>query len=151
MECTPVTGRVRGSKLLDKPASNETKGKNTMKTTTILLLACSPLLAMSGCAHKNHNTVPAQEATPVVGGLTDADVHDNDATTAAQYAVNVMARESKANLVVVAILNAKRQVIAGLNYRLTLHVAGVEGGKSRIARAVVWKKLDGSHELTKRT
>jgi len=43
-------------------------------------------------------------------------------------------------------LKAERQVVAGLNYRLEIEVA--DGSKHLKARAVVWKKLDGSLALT---
>ena len=39
-----------------------------------------------------------------------------------------------------------RHVVAGLNYGLELEVA--DGSKRFKARAVVWKKLDGSLALT---
>ncbi|MFZ4775184.1 MAG: hypothetical protein ACOYM3_07475 [Terrimicrobiaceae bacterium] len=46
----------------------------------------------------------------------------------------------------IEIVKAERQVVAGLNYRLTILVSN--DSKRLKVRAVVWEKLDGSLSLT---
>ena len=78
----------------------------------------------------------------LVGGFGGASTRDADVLTAAKFAV--AARDAK--LILQSVEKAERQVVAGLNFRLTLQVA--ENGVGRVAEVVVWRKLDGTHELT---
>jgi predicted neuraminidase len=81
-------------------------------------------------------------AAPLPGGFTAVSPADEQVVTAAKSAV--AARD--ATLTLQAIVEAERQVVAGLNYRLTLKVA--DNGASRLAEAIVWHKLDGQYALT---
>lgn len=86
---------------------------------------------------------PMQQAFAALpGGFSAVATTNAEALAAAKFAVT--AHDVK--LQFQAIETAERQVVAGLNYRLTLHVS--DAGKARRAAAVVWRKLDGSHELT---
>lgn len=64
----------------------------------------------------------------------------------AEFAVKMQAEATGRPFQLIKILKVERQVVAGLNYRLDLEVA--DGNKHLKARAVVWKKLDGSLALT---
>ena len=76
------------------------------------------------------------------GGFTAVSKRDAQTQAATKFAVTA----HDAKLQFQSIEKAERQVVAGLNYRLTLKVA--DNGVSRLAEAVVWHKLDGKHELT---
>jgi predicted neuraminidase len=76
------------------------------------------------------------------GGFSGVSERDEQTVAAAQFAV--AARDP--HLKFEGIDAAERQVVAGLNYRLTLRVS--ENGRARRANAVVWRKLDGKHALT---
>ena len=76
------------------------------------------------------------------GGFSAVSERDAQALAAAKFAVSA----HDAKLQFKAIEKVERQVVAGLNYRLTLKVA--DGGADRLAEAVVWQKLSGQHELT---
>ncbi|MFM8470180.1 MAG: cystatin domain-containing protein [Limisphaerales bacterium] len=78
----------------------------------------------------------------VPGGFSAAPTTDAWVQAAAKFAVT--ARDPQLKLL--GVEQAQRQVVAGMNYRLTLKVD--DGGTNRIADVVVWRKLDGKHELT---
>jgi len=82
-------------------------------------------------------------AQPIVGGYSPVAATDPDALAAAKFAV----AKQDAKLTFQALDKAARQVVAGMNYRLTLRV--LDAGKPRLAEAVVWRKLgNAGHELT---
>ena len=64
----------------------------------------------------------------------------------AEFAVKTQAEATGRPIQLVKILKAERQVVAGLNFRLGIE--GADGSKHINARAVVWKKLDGTLVLT---
>ncbi len=82
-------------------------------------------------------------AAQLVGGYSPVAVTDPDALAAAKFAVT--AHDPKLKLV--SLDHAARQVVAGMNYRLALHVTDATD-TARTAEAVVWRKLNGQHELT---
>ncbi len=82
-------------------------------------------------------------AQPILGGFSPVAPTDADALAAAKFAV----AKHDANLTFQAIEKAEQQVVAGMNYRMTLRV--LDAGKARQATAVVWHKLgNAGHELT---
>jgi len=64
----------------------------------------------------------------------------------AESTVKTQAEATGRPLHLVKILKEERQVVARLNYRLEIEVA--DGCMHLKARAVIWKKLDGSLSLT---
>lgn len=83
---------------------------------------------------------------PVVGGYAKIGVLDKDVVEAATFAVKDQAKKEGAQIELVKIVQAKRQVVAGMNYQLLLEVKS-QGVTSKV-HAILWKKLDGSHDLT---
>lgn len=82
-------------------------------------------------------------AQPIPGGYSPVAPTDADALAAAKFAV----AKHDAKLSFQALEKAAHQVVAGMNYRLTLRV--LDAGKTRPAEAVVWRKLgNAGHELT---
>jgi predicted neuraminidase len=82
-------------------------------------------------------------AQPIPGGYSPVAPTDADALAAAKFAV----AKHDAKLSFQALEKAAHQVVAGMNYRLTLRV--LDAGKVRSADAVVWRKLgNAGHELT---
>jgi len=88
-------------------------------------------------------TKPDQPA--LAGGYSPAEIN-SEVRKIAEFAVKTQGKATERPLRLVKILKAERQVVAGLNYRLEIEVA--DGSKHLKARAVVWKKLDGSLALT---
>ena len=78
----------------------------------------------------------------VPGGFSGAPAADPQVQAAAKFAVS----RQDAMLKLISVEQAQRQIVAGLNFRLTLKVE--DHGTNRLADAVVWRKLDGQHELT---
>ena len=79
---------------------------------------------------------------PLPDGFTEIQKPDEASLAAAKFAVTTHDPKLKFG----AIEKAERQVVAGINYRLTLKVS--HNGKTRRADAVVWQKLNGQHALT---
>ena len=99
-----------------------------MKPTLFLTLALLVILPAS------HGQQP-----PLAGGFSQATTTDAEVLKAAQFAVK--AHDPK--LTLKSVNAAEQQIVAGINYKLRLTTSD-----GRKADAVVWRKLDGSHELT---
>jgi len=111
---------------------------NRFLCLTVLALALVSIALASDAPLKTDQSV-------LCGGYSPAEI-DPGVQKVAEFAVNTQARTSGRPLQIVKIMKAERQVVAGLNYRLEIEVA--DGSKNLKARAVVWKKLDGSLALT---
>lgn len=83
-------------------------------------------------------------AEPRVGGFGDVAVDDAGVVAAAKAAIDAKSKDEPVTLI--KILGAQRQVVAGMNYKLQLRVKS--GDAEKDAQAVVWAKLDRSHQLT---
>ena len=108
-----------------------------MKGHVISVCGLAVALLMAWCA----DTSVAKE--PVVGGWSPVAVSDKNVVAAAAFAVKAeekairkKAGEKPASLELIAIREAEQQVVAGMNYRLTLTVK--LNGQEKTAEAVVW-------------
>jgi len=81
----------------------------------------------------------------VPGGFSKAQF-DSETRAVADFAVGKISKKENAPLELKRIISAERQVVAGLNYRLELDLN--KNKQQFRVRAVVWRKLDGSMELT---
>lgn len=88
----------------------------------------------------------AGEDPPMPGGWSSVPTNDDRVQAAALAAVSAQSAASGEVLKLASIQSARRQVVAGLNYTLTLRVLRAE--KEQTATVVVWAKLDGTHEVT---
>ncbi|HBC85960.1 MAG TPA: hypothetical protein DCZ94_03295 [Lentisphaeria bacterium] len=87
----------------------------------------------------------------VAGGYTKAETDDLEIANSANFAMKaqeaILRKDNKdAKVSLVKILEASKQVVAGMNYKMKLKV-NVDD-KEKIAEVVVWKKLSGEYELT---
>jgi predicted neuraminidase len=105
-----------------------------MKSPQSLVAVVTSIFLACGSASKLSAQIP--------GGFSG--VSEKDAGALAAAKAGVAAHDPK--LTLEGIEKVDRQVVAGLNYRFTLKVS--DGGKIRRADAVVWRKLDGKHQLT---
>ena len=82
--------------------------------------------------------IAGQVQQPMPGGYTTAAVTSNDVIQAAAFAIKAQEKASgkTSRMELVKILEAERQVVAGVNYRLKLNVK--LNGKGKTAEAVVW-------------
>jgi predicted neuraminidase len=76
---------------------------------------------------------------PLAGGFSQSSTSDAEVLKASQFAV----KAHDAKLTLQSVNTAGQQIVAGLNYKLKLTTSD-----ARKADVVVWRKLDGSHELT---
>lgn len=70
---------------------------------------------------------------------------DEETQLAANFAVGEISKKLNEPLSLRGIVTAKRQVVAGLNFRLELDLT--KSNQPFRVRAIVWRKLDGSMEL----
>ena len=106
------------------------------------LLAC---LLLSSIAYASDPESKSM-SKPIPGGWSSVAVDDARVKIAARQAVAAQASIDGTELTLVAIEDAQRQVVAGINYKLTLSVKN--GDQRQRANATVWGKLNGSYELT---
>lgn len=110
--------------------------KMKIKLSLVLGLFC---LCLCGSAELN-----AQP--PVVGGYKKASVSDADVASAAAFAVEAAQPKKGAKYSLLAVENAEKQVVAGMNYKLCLNVK--EGDKTENFTAVVFRDLKQKFSLT---
>ena len=87
----------------------------------------------------------AQAKNPVPGGYSEVKP-DEETKVAANFAVGEISKKFNEPLALKGIVTAERQVVAGLNYRLELDL--IKSNQPFRVRAIVWRKFDGSMELT---
>ena len=86
--------------------------------------------------------------TTLCGGWTKCEnIADVQVQKAANAAVSLRNSIEGDTLSLLAVQSARQQVVAGMNYSLSLKLRNAAGRTSR-ATAVVWSKFDGSYELT---
>jgi hypothetical protein len=107
---------------------------NTARRVFWICLLCS--LLAPACA---------QAKPPVPGGYSEVKT-DDETKMAANFAVGEISKKLNEPLALKGIVSAERQVVAGLNYRLELDLT--KNNQPYRVRAIVWRKLDGSMELT---
>jgi hypothetical protein len=83
------------------------------------------------------------------GGWSKADVDDPEVVAAAKFAVTKAQAKHK-KLTMDRIIEAKHQVVAGMNYWVHLQLTDRSSGNpiSRGAEAVIYQNLDGEYSLT---
>lgn len=114
-----------------------------------LKTAVSPLLLMLVAISTSHAAPPM--SPPIAGGYAPTSVTKPDVKLAARAAVSQHGAQEKKSLKLVAIERAEQQVVAGMNYRMTLKIkrgAKAGGGKIERVKAVVYKDLQGKFSLS---
>ncbi len=117
------------------------------------MLACLAAPLLTACSPEPPVLLPAPEsassagmAGAMAGAWSSADPFDPDVQEAARFAVQTFAVQGQRRLLFKEVIQARQQVVAGLN--LELHVQVSEDGAKRIARVAVWRKPDGHYSLT---
>ncbi len=83
----------------------------------------------------------------IAGGFKMVPANDPAAVKAAEFAVQAASAKEKKAVLLKKLKMAELQIVAGVNYRLTMDVT-VDGVESP-AQATVWRKLDKTMELTR--
>ena len=96
------------------------------------------IITLSGCTSNNHNT---NKTTEVVGGYTKADVNDPEIIKVAGFAASQIKKGQLEK-----VLDAKTQVVAGINYKLDILLTN-----GMTYEVVVYKDLKGVLELVSAT
>ncbi|XP_058727946.1 cysteine proteinase inhibitor 1-like [Vicia villosa] len=100
-----------------------------MKLQTLILLT---VLVMASVA-------AAREQYPLGGYRPIGNINDPHVIEIAKFAVTQYDKQSGAKLKFKKVIKGESQVVAGINYRLTLSAG--EGSVTKIYEAVVWEKL----------
>lgn len=80
------------------------------------------------------------------GGWSEIATDDPDVKKAAEKAISFQADKTDESLELLSIEQAKRQVVAGMNYELRLNIE--RNGQETTAMVIIWAKLDGSYQVT---
>ena len=101
----------------------------------LLFLLALPTLAL-----------PALRAEmPLCGGYSPMAENSKDVAAAAAFAVRKQSEREKKPLKLIMISQAEKQVVAGMNYRLTLIVG--RGAFNRTVKALVFQDLKSKYKL----
>ncbi len=87
------------------------------------------------------------------GGYKSASISDAGVRAAADFAVAQKASEMEQELTLEGIIKAETQIVAGMNYRLCLHLYipskdEETDGVTLYVKAVIYKNLKGEHSIT---
>lgn len=105
-----------------------------MKSSQRIALVVAVLMVAAGARH-----LQAQ----VTGGWSKVSVKNKEVVAAARFAAKEWAMQEIVKFK--RIISARRQVVAGMNYELTLLMKHEK--RAQKAVAVVWKKTDGTYQL----
>ena len=112
---------------------------DSLFTKLILVPVLLPALAWVGFTPED------SPADNVPGGYFAAAITE-DVKTAAEFAVQEQSKRETATLKLSNIFKAKKQIVAGVNYRLDIAVKA--NGSERKAKVVVFKDLKSHYKLT---
>ena len=137
-----TTSNTNELSLLSRDRATLTPNRSALSLNRFIL----PIFALILISPALAADTPSKTDQPALaGGYSSAEI-DPEVRTVAEFAVKTQAEATGRPIQLVKILKAERQVVAGLNFRLGIE--GADGSKHINARAVVWKKLDGTLVLT---
>jgi hypothetical protein len=100
--------------------------------TVLSLIAFTAILMVLGC-----ETQPVPSNPPTPGSFAAAGITSREVVAAAEFAVDEHSKSSSDGVVkLVKVTAAEQQVVAGVNYKLTLQVR--QNGMVKTAEAIVW-------------
>ena len=119
-----------------------------MKFKLSILIAFAALFIFFGSSKVCY----AQAEEPIAGGYATTDVNDAEVVAAAKFAVRKQSKKQKATFSLIAIKNAKLQVVAGLNYEVCLQLTSKAKLKSKpvtqFVKTIVYRDLKNVYSLT---
>lgn len=104
-----------------------------MRTPFLFVIA----IAASGLASFGLSSC-AKDLPPMTGGFSDA-TKSSEARKVAEFAVRQQSARSGEALKLAAVVQAEQQVVAGMNYKMTLQVKS--GPEVRTAQVMVYQSL----------
>ncbi len=118
-----------------------------MKNKILLIM----MIAVSGIIFGSATDTFAQ-MPPVVGGYSRTDAAAAEVVAATNFAVKAQMKKQRDKIKLVAVNNAARQVVAGMNYQMCLNVETTDRQTKKTApqtvQTVVFKNLKGKYSLT---
>ncbi len=118
--------------------------------TLIFVVFCAIFFGSATNVSAQNN--PTNSPAPIVGGYSKADPTDAQIVAAANFAVKAQAKKQKANIRLVAVNNAAKQVVAGVNYQICLSVETTDRktktATPQIVQTIVYQTLNNKYKLT---
>ena len=115
------------------------------------LLCALTMSSLLACSPEKPEGVPGTQASSTVNGETVAgawavaDAFGPDVQEAARFAVQTFAVQNKARVIYKNVIQARQQVVAGLNF--DMHIQVTLDGATRNASAKVWREPNGAYSL----
>jgi hypothetical protein len=115
------------------------------------LLCALTMSSLLACSPEKPEGLPGTQASSTVNGETVAgawavaDAFGPDVQEAARFAVQTFAVQNKARVIYKDVIQARQQVVAGLNF--DMHIQVSLDGAARNASAKVWRQPDGAYSL----
>jgi hypothetical protein len=100
------------------------------------------------CVFFGGSSAALAQNEPLAGGYGQASVRDPEVVAAARFAAREQGRKEGGLFWIDAIQSAEVQVVAGLNYKLSMIVTGIDNRRARYVTAVVYKNLKREYSLT---
>ena len=117
--------------------------KALLIVTAVSMSACHPEMAADASTSKPLAAEATRPAVPGAWGLIDP--FNPDVQEAARFAVQTFAVQNKQRVLYKDVIQARQQVVSGLNFELQLKVT--LDGTARTAQATVWRQLNGAYSL----
>ena len=114
----------------------------------LLALAVLASLCLGACSAKDApgpSAASTDKNMALPGGWSALDPLSDDAQEAARFAVQTYAVAQRSRVLYKDVIEAQRQVVAGVNFKLSLQV--MHDGRKRTARVTVWRQLNGTYQL----
>lgn len=125
---------------------------NTRNKLQTLIVVAFCAVFFGSAANAFAQTNPTGMPEPMVGGYNKAGLTDAQVVAAANFAVKTQAKKQKAKIKLVAVNNAAKQVVAGMNYQVCLSVETTDRQTKtvtpQIVQAVVYQTLKNKYQLT---
>lgn len=127
--------------------------KHPIDWALAVVLVLGFLWGLTACAPSDKSSSPAPAlsapgaaSTPAVGGWSQAQTDADDVQEAARFAVQAYAVAQHSRTLYKDVVEAQRQVVAGVNFKLKLQL--LHNGTPRTAHATVWHPLKGAYQLS---
>jgi Cystatin domain len=127
--------------------------KHPIDWVLAVVLVLGFLWGLTACAPSDQSSspapalsAPAAASTPAAGGWSQAESNADDVQEAARFAVQAYAVAQHSRTLYKDVVEAQRQVVAGVNFKLQLQV--LHKGAPRTAQATVWHPVHGAYQLS---
>lgn len=113
---------------------------------SVLTIACTPAQPPAATSTRPSPQTAQSVHVPLAGAWSPVDPFAPDVQEAARFAVQTFAVQNRRRILYKDVVQARQQVVAGLNFQLDLQV--MQEGVVRSAQVIVWHQPDGHYKLS---